>query len=94
MAVIALGIALIAASGGEEGTATTTEVGPTFSEFQAQVERTPDSVERVVFHPTTETLEVTETDGDEYTTGYLLATEDDLLKALEREGIEAEVASD
>ena len=43
---------------------------PTFKDFRAQIENRPTEIDSVTFQQKTETLNVIETDGDEYSTGY------------------------
>ena len=46
------------------------EETPTYNEFLAQIEKSPNAIDTVTFQQKTETVKVTETNGDEYSTGY------------------------
>jgi cell division protease FtsH len=67
------------------------EEAPTFSEFQQQVQTAPGDFDSVTFEQKSNTLSVKETDGTEYTTGYLSENEDTLLNTLERKGIKTNI---
>jgi cell division protease FtsH len=60
---------------------------PTYKEFLAQVEDDPASIESVDIQPKTQTLKVTESNGEEYSTGYLPNTEQTLIHTLQRKDI-------
>jgi cell division protease FtsH len=60
---------------------------PTYKEFLTQVEDDPSSIESVDIQPKTQTLKVSETTGEEYTTGYLPNTEQTLINTLQRKDI-------
>jgi cell division protease FtsH len=61
---------------------------PTYGQFLAKVQHDPQAVKEVTFQPKTQTLQVTESDGTEYSTGYLPNTEENLQNTLERQHIE------
>src|SRR4051812_7291163 len=46
------------------------EKTPTFNDLRAQIENRPSEIDSVTFQQKTETVKVTETNGDEYSTGY------------------------
>jgi hypothetical protein len=65
--------------------------GRTYDQFIDQIERAPETIERVTLEPDESTLEVTERNGDEYTTGYPPSTEQVLVNLLQRQQIETVV---
>jgi cell division protease FtsH len=64
---------------------------PTYNEFYAQLTDDPGTIEKVEIEQKTQTIKVTETDGTEFTTGYLPQTEDTLINELQRQEIETTV---
>jgi cell division protease FtsH len=67
------------------------EETPTYNEFIAQLENDPSSIEKVTLAPKTQTAKVTETNGDEYSTGYPPNTEESLVNTLRRNDIQTDV---
>jgi cell division protease FtsH len=67
------------------------EEEPTYSEFLAQIEDDPDSIEQVTIQTKDHTVDVTESGGDEYSTGYPENTEEALVNTLRRNDIQTEV---
>src|ERR687898_1209902 len=67
------------------------EESPTYSDFRAQVEERPSSIESVTVQQKDDTLEVKETSDEEYSTGYPSEAEAELVNTLERKGIKLEV---
>lgn len=64
---------------------------PNYTDFIAQVIDDPASIDSVRINTNDNTVDVTEDDGDEYTTGYPGNTEESLVNTLERKQIEVEV---
>jgi cell division protease FtsH len=64
---------------------------PTYNQFYAQLTDDPGTIEKVEIEQKTQTIKVTETDGTEFTTGYLPQTEDTLINELQRQEIETTV---
>ncbi len=64
---------------------------PTYDQFRTQVETRPSSISSVTFEQKTDSLKVAQTDGEEYTTGYLPQAEAELANTLHRKGIETKV---
>jgi hypothetical protein len=71
----------------EEGTRDSTE-------FLRQVDRDPDSIEKVTFHTDSDTLEVEQSDGRFYSTRYEPAREDQLTRQVDAAGIDNEDVAD
>lgn len=69
------------------------EEAPTYDRFLAQVERQPETIDRVTVNTKTTDLEVDERDGDEYTLGYPPSSEGELIDTLRSRGIEVVVES-
>lgn len=65
--------------------------GSTYDRFLNQVERAPETIERVTLETESTEIEVVERDGDEYTTGYPPSTEESLVNSLRRQEIETVV---
>jgi cell division protease FtsH len=61
---------------------------PTTQEFLANIEDNPTSFDEVTLQPKTQTIKVTETNGDEYSVGYLPETEQTLENTLQRQNID------
>ena len=72
---------------------TTEEEKPTYTEFIAQINNDAEAakIESVDIKTSDNTIEVVETDGTEYSTGYPNNTEQDLVNTLERQEIETTV---
>jgi cell division protease FtsH len=64
---------------------------PNYSEFIAQINDDPNSIESVKIQTKDHTVDVKETNGDEYSTGYPENTEETLVNTLERNEIETDV---
>ncbi|MGH2992913.1 MAG: ATP-dependent zinc metalloprotease FtsH, partial [Solirubrobacterales bacterium] len=64
---------------------------PTYNEFLAQVENDPDSIESVTIQTKDHTVDVTETNSEEYSTGYPENTEESLVNSLQRNEVETKV---
>jgi cell division protease FtsH len=64
---------------------------PTYTDFQAQVENSPRSIDSVTFEQKNQTVAVAETNDNEYSVGYLPEDEQALLTQLARQGIETKV---
>jgi len=67
------------------------EQTPTYSEFKSQVQRDPQSIQEVTFQPKTNTIEVKQQDGKQYSTGYPNNVEPQLTNLLQRNHIETKV---
>jgi cell division protease FtsH len=67
------------------------EEEPTYNEFIAQVEEQPNSIESVTIQTKDHTVDVTETNGEEYSTGYPENTEESLVNSLNRNEVETKV---
>ena len=69
------------------------DTDPTYSDFIAQIndDSTADQVKSVEVKTNDNTLNVTETDGTEYSTGYPPNTEEQLINTLERQDISTTV---
>jgi cell division protease FtsH len=63
------------------------EEPPTYSQFLTQVERSPDSIKDVTLDTKTNTIDVTESDGNQYSTGYPPETSDSLTNSLRRQDV-------
>src|ERR687891_720993 len=68
-----------------------TEETPTYTEFLAQVNQRPESIESVEFETENNTLKVIEADDNEYSTGYLSENEEALLNKLRTAEIETKI---
>jgi cell division protease FtsH len=64
---------------------------PTYNEFIAQINDDPQSVESVTIQTKDHTVDVKETNGDEYSTGYPENTEESLQNTLLRNEVEVDV---
>src|SRR5215212_2961690 len=64
---------------------------PTYSEFVKQVDTQPSSIESVSIDTKTNTVEVTENDDNQYSTGYPPNTEESLVNALRVNRVKTEV---
>ena len=64
---------------------------PTFKDFRAQIENRPTEIESVTFQQKTMTLNVVETNGDEYSTGYPSDLEATLVNTLDRKDVDYKV---
>jgi cell division protease FtsH len=69
----------------------TEEVTPTYTEFLAQVEERPATIEEVTIKTDDNEIDVVATDETEYTTGFPNNTEESLVNSLQRNGIETTV---
>jgi cell division protease FtsH len=67
------------------------EEEPTYNEFIAQVEEQPNSIESVTIQTKDHTVDVKETNGEEYSTGYPENTEESLVNSLDRNEVETKV---
>ncbi|HSJ16691.1 MAG TPA: ATP-dependent zinc metalloprotease FtsH, partial [Solirubrobacterales bacterium] len=67
------------------------EEEPTYNEFLAQVEEQPQSIESVTIETKDHTVDVKETNGEEYSTGYPENTEESLVNSLRRNEVETNV---
>jgi cell division protease FtsH len=67
------------------------EEPPTYSQFLTQVDRSPESIKDVTLDTKTNTVDVTESDGNQYSTGYPPETSDSLTNALRRQHIDFNV---
>jgi cell division protease FtsH len=67
------------------------EEEPNYTEFIAQIEDDPQSVESVKINTKDHTVDVKETNGEEYSTGYPENTEESLVNTLDRNEIETDV---
>jgi cell division protease FtsH len=67
------------------------EEKPTYNEFIAQVEEQPNSIESVTIQTKDHTVDVKETNGEEYSTGYPENTEESLVNSLDRNEVETKV---
>jgi cell division protease FtsH len=67
------------------------EEEPTYNEFIAQVEEQPNSIESVTINSKDQTVDVKETNGEEYSSGYPANTEESLVNSLERNEVETNV---
>jgi cell division protease FtsH len=68
-----------------------TEETPTYTDFIAQVSERPTTIESVTLEQDSSTINVVETDENEYSTGYPSETEAQLVNLLERQEIKTEV---
>ncbi len=64
---------------------------PTYNEFIAQVEEQPNSIESVTIQTKDHTVDVKETNGEEYSSGYPENTEESLVNSLDRNEVETKV---
>ena len=64
---------------------------PNYSDFIAQINNSPDQVDSVKINTNDNTIDVTESDGTEYSTGYPDNTEETLVNTLERQQISTSV---
>ncbi len=64
---------------------------PTYNEFIAQINDDPNSIESVTIQTKDHTVDVKETNGDEYSTGYPENTEETLVNSLQRNEVETKV---
>jgi cell division protease FtsH len=64
---------------------------PTYNEFIAQINDDPQSVESVTIQTKDHTVDVKETNGEEYSTGYPENTEESLVNSLQRNEVETKV---
>src|SRR5215210_2132822 len=69
----------------------TQEETPSYKDFRAKIEDDPGSIDEVTLSPKTQTAKVTETNGDEYSTGYPPNTEESLTNTLLRNNISTDV---
>jgi cell division protease FtsH len=67
------------------------EEEPTYTDFLAQIEDDPDSIEQVTIQTKDHTVDVKEAGGDEYSTGYPENTEEALVNTLQRNDVQTEV---
>jgi len=67
------------------------EETPTYNEFIAQIEEQPQSIESVTIETKDHTVDVKETNGEEYSTGYPDNTEESLVNSLQRNEVETTV---
>jgi cell division protease FtsH len=61
---------------------------PTSKQFLTQIRDDPSSIQEVTVQPKTQTVEVTETNGDEYSVGYLPETEVELQHTLQAKDVD------
>src|ERR671932_36559 len=64
---------------------------PTFNDFIAQIKHRPGSISSVTVQPKTNDIQVSETDGSSYSTGYPNNTEPEFIPVLQKNGIETKV---
>ena len=64
---------------------------PNYTDFIAQVNDSPDEIDSVKINTNDNSIDVTESDGNEYSTGYPPNTEESLVNSLERQQISTEV---
>jgi cell division protease FtsH len=64
---------------------------PTYNDFINQIKHRPGSISSVTIQPKTNDIQVSETNGDSYTTGYPNNTENEFTPILTRNGIETKV---
>jgi cell division protease FtsH len=64
---------------------------PTYNEFIAQINDDPQSIESVTIQTKDHTVDVKETNGEEYSTGYPENTEESLVNSLQRNEVETKV---
>ncbi|HMC06481.1 MAG TPA: ATP-dependent zinc metalloprotease FtsH [Solirubrobacterales bacterium] len=67
------------------------EQTPTYSEFVSQVKNDPQSIQEVTFEPKTNTVQVQQQDGKQYSTGYPNNVEQFLTNLLQRRHVETKV---
>src|SRR5436190_23709081 len=67
------------------------EQTPTYSEFISQVKNDPQSIQEVTFEPKTNTVQVQQQDGKQYSTGYPNNVEQFLTNLLQRRHVETKV---
>ena len=67
------------------------EEAPTYTQFTGQIENSPNSIDSVTFQQKNGTVSVTESDGNEYSVGYLPGDEESLLNSLKRQGVETKI---
>jgi hypothetical protein len=66
---------------------------PSYDQFLTQVERAPETIERVTLDTEDTEAEIVERDGSEYATGYPPSSEESLVNTLRRQRIQTEVES-
>src|SRR5215470_2459144 len=64
---------------------------PTYNDFIAQIKNHPSSISSVTVQPKTNDIQVSETSGSSYTTGYPNNTEPEFMPLLQRNSIETKV---
>ena len=64
---------------------------PNYSDFIAQINDTPDEIDSVTINTKDNTVDVTKSDGNEYSTGYPSNTEESLVNTLERQQVNTSV---
>ncbi len=64
---------------------------PNYSDFIAQINDAPDQIDSVTINTNDNTVDVTKSDGNEYSTGYPSNTEESLVNTLERQQIDTSV---
>jgi cell division protease FtsH len=64
---------------------------PTYNDFIAQIKNHPSSISSVTVQPKTNDIQVSETSGTSYTTGYANNTEPEFMPLLQRNNIETKV---
>jgi cell division protease FtsH len=67
------------------------EQTPTYNDFISQIKHKPGSISSVTIQPKTNDIQVSETSGSSYTTGYPNNTENEFTPILTRNGIETKV---
>jgi cell division protease FtsH len=67
------------------------EKTPTFNDLRAQITNRPTEIDSVTFQQKTETVKVTETDGDEYSTGYPPDLQASVVNELARAHVETNI---
>src|SRR4051812_47272614 len=67
------------------------EQTPTYNDFIAQIKNHPSSISSVTVQPKTNDIQVSETSGSSYTTGYANNTEPEFMPILQRDNIDTKV---
>jgi cell division protease FtsH len=67
------------------------EQTPTYNDFIAQIKNHPNSISSVTVQPKTNDIQVSETSGSSYTTGYANNTEPEFMPVLQRNNIDTKV---
>src|SRR5437867_2356805 len=64
---------------------------PTYNQFLTAIQQHPQEISSVTLQPKTQTIEVTQANNDQYSTGYPPNTEESLVNTLQRQHIETKV---